>query len=570
MKINRIQINNYRSIKHLDFKPGNITALVGPNNAGKTNILSALNFLLGERFPMPQGLDDKDFYGRTRDNDLRIKVWFEKNQENIDSAYFEYITANKEGRARYETTKPGSRPQYLSNEVRQNFPLVYLDAARSFDAQFGSSRWSLFGQIVRQLDAHFRDKVGIDIQDQVKNHLEKAQDLLKTPIYRSFEKAVTEAFQDQVRLTTHAVNFDFRTFDPLNFYRSLYPVLFEDGNPKNPAEAGSGMRNLIVIALFRAYARTFKADALIAIEEPEIYLHPHAQRSLAFLFQELADQGAQLFYSTHSASFLAIEHFDQVTVVERRKDNDGDSCTHIRYLTEDGLLTKRKALHIGIPITAISMRERLRNACGVEHAEAFFARAILLVEGPTEQAALPIYAAALNIDFNALGVSVVSADGKAGLDTLHQLYDGLGFPVFILFDNDIGGTTKDIPLNKVLTRLLSLPENECPSPVVSSRYAILQPDFEGTIKAEVEKIQAGLYDKLRTEAMAEFGAKAGKPIQARYIARKLVDQKIFPPTIKAVAEAVRDILTPSNLMSLESEDECQNNKNELFDEDVPF
>lgn len=561
MKINRIQIQNYRSIKHLNFMPGNITALVGPNNAGKTNILSALNFLLGERFPMPQGLDDKDFYGRTRDNDLRIKVWFEKNQENIASAYFEYIAASKEGRARFETTASGSRPQYLSNEVRQNFPLVYLDAARSFDAQFGSSRWSLFGQIVRQLDAHFRDKVGVDTQDQVKNHLEKAQELLKTPLYRSFEKAVAEAFQDQVRLTTHAVNFDFRTFDPLNFYRSLYPVLFEDGNPKNPAEAGSGMRNLIVIALFRAYARTFKADALIAIEEPEIYLHPHAQRGLAVLFQELSDQGAQLFYSTHSASFLAIEHFDRVAVVERCKDSDGDPCTRIRHLTEDGLLTKRKALHAGVPMTAISMRERLRNACDVEHAEAFFARAILLVEGPTEQAALPIYAAALNIDFDALGVSVVSAGGKAGLDALHQLYNGLGFSVFLLFDNDIGGTTKDIPLNKVLTRLLSLQEDENPPPIVSSHYAILQPDFEGTIKAEVENIQAGLYDRLRAEATAEFGAKAGKPIQARYIARKLVDQKIFPPTIKKVAEAVRDMLTPNNLMSLE---------NELFDDDIPF
>jgi putative ATP-dependent endonuclease of the OLD family len=69
------------------------------------------------------------------------------------------------------------------------------------------------------------------------------------------------------------------------------------------------MRNLVVMALFRAYAKTFKGDALIAIEEPEIYLHPHAQRSLASLFRELAGQGAQLFYSTHSASCLSIRAF---------------------------------------------------------------------------------------------------------------------------------------------------------------------------------------------------------------------------------------------------------------------
>jgi hypothetical protein len=41
----------------------------------------------------------------------------------------------------------------------------------------------------------------------------------------------------------------------------------------------------------------------------------------------------------------------------------------------------------------------------------------------------------MGVDFDALGVPVVSAGGKAELDALHQLYDGLGFPVFLLFDN---------------------------------------------------------------------------------------------------------------------------------------
>lgn len=544
MKIRHLQIKNYRSIKRLDLAPGDITALVGPNNAGKTNILAALNFLLGDRFPTIQGLDDKDFYGKARNEGLLIRAWFAPNEQRIDSASFEYDPAAQEGRSRYETIM-GGRPSYLSNDIRRHFPLVYLDAGRSFETQFGSSRWSLFGQIVRQLDAHFRDQVSSDVQEQVKAHLEQAQTLLKTDLYRSFEQAVRDAFQAQVRLTTHSVTFDFRTFDPLNFYRSLYPVLFEDSQPKNPAEAGSGMRNLIVMALFRAYAKTFRGNALIAIEEPEIYLHPHAQRSLAVLFRELAAQGAQLLYSTHSANFLAVEHFDQVAVVERRADSEGDTCTHIRRMTAEDLLVKRQALHPGLPLTISSVRERLRNTCGIEHAEAFFARAVLLVEGPTEQAALPIYAAALGIDFDALGVSVVSAGGKAGLDALHHLYAGLGFLVYLLFDNDVGGDARDIRLNSALTRLMGLAGEERPTPIVGVRHAILQPDFEGTVRAEADRLQPGLYDSLKAEASAEFGANAGKPIQARYIARKLTERAIFPQTIKAVIEALSAMLTPS-------------------------
>jgi len=51
MKINKVVIKNFRSIKSLEFNPSNICVLVGENNAGKTNVLTAINFLLGEIWP---------------------------------------------------------------------------------------------------------------------------------------------------------------------------------------------------------------------------------------------------------------------------------------------------------------------------------------------------------------------------------------------------------------------------------------------------------------------------------------------------------------------------------------
>lgn len=71
------------------------------------------------------------------------------------------------------------------------------------------------------------------------------------------------------------------------------------------------------MALFRAYAQAFRGNAVIAIEEPEIYLHPHAQRSLATLFEDLAAKGSQIFYSTHSATFIDVARSDRVVLVER-------------------------------------------------------------------------------------------------------------------------------------------------------------------------------------------------------------------------------------------------------------
>ncbi len=535
MRINYLKIRNWRSIKEIQLCPGGLTALVGPNNSGKTNILSALNFLLGDRYPQSQSLEDKDFFNKNRKDAFEIKVEFERG-EQIEGLSFALPTYGREREltAQYK----GGRVSGATNDARRSCGFVYLDAGRNFDLQFGSSKWSLFGQIVRRLNDDFQEKVPKERIQEIQGHLERAQELLKTELYQSFVQAVAESFKEQVRLTDHSVQFDFRTFDPLNFYRALYPTLLEDGTGKNPAEAGSGMRNLIVMALFRAYAKTFRSDAIIAVEEPELYLHPHAQRSLAALFLELAENGAQVFYSTHSAAFVSAARFDDVVLVDRPEDDDFDKATSVRHLTEKELLERRGRLHRSINFTSQAVRDRLRFACGIEQAEAFFGRAVVLVEGPTEKVALPIYAAAMGINFDALGVSVVEASGKEGIDLLHDLYDGMGIPVFVMFDNDRHkNDLGSMRTNGALTRLLGMTECDMPLQAVGERFCIFDKNFESAIEVDLEEIEPGLYANMHREAAAIFGAKR-KPAVARHIAERLVVRSIIPDT---VAQAVTSI-----------------------------
>lgn len=60
MKIARVHIENYRSIKQLDFSPNNYCALIGENNAGKSNILKAINLVLGETWPTDRTFTEED------------------------------------------------------------------------------------------------------------------------------------------------------------------------------------------------------------------------------------------------------------------------------------------------------------------------------------------------------------------------------------------------------------------------------------------------------------------------------------------------------------------------------
>jgi putative ATP-dependent endonuclease of OLD family len=579
MRITRIVIENYRSIKRIAFNPSELTVFVGPNNAGKTNILSAMNFLLGERFPMANALEVTDYYGREPNRDIRIKVSFQQNAQtnpkNVE--YISFCSQEPGGPARaWFKTFGFDGERWLSNEIRETCSMVYLDASRNYDSSFGHSKWSLFGRIVRQLGDDFARNVPEARQQALLVHLNDAHEILKTPLYLEFERQVREAFEAQLRGTTHSIRFDFKTFDPLNFYKSLHPTLSEHGMHRSPSETGSGMRNLIVLALFRAYGEVFRGNAIIAIEEPEIYLHPHAQRSLSSLFEVLTGQGAQLFASTHSAAFLSPERADRIVRVRQLLDDEEEICTQIKHVSATNLLTLRRQLHNMPTMTAASMRERYRNICTVEHCEAFFASCVILVEGPTEGAALPIYAKHLSIDFNDLGISVVNANGKGNLDSLFHLYSSMDIPVFTVFDNDRGGEIRDQRLNLVLMRMLGKPEVTIPASGCEPDHFVFEGNYEAAVEADVDAVQPGLYAQLQSAASEEFGS--GKPIVARYMARRLTEAGIVPRCVGDLLAAVERIVRPRSaeeepaLLSLRDEMPSieESDVTALDDDDIPF
>jgi AAA15 family ATPase/GTPase len=43
--LTRFTVNNFKSLLNFEFKPAGVNLLVGANNAGKTNLCSAIRFL---------------------------------------------------------------------------------------------------------------------------------------------------------------------------------------------------------------------------------------------------------------------------------------------------------------------------------------------------------------------------------------------------------------------------------------------------------------------------------------------------------------------------------------------
>ena len=86
MRITRIEIRNFRSIRHLALDLGNTTVFIGPNNVGKTVILDAVRLVLtrrwGENWLRFKGTDVGDAPNSGGEDDASgacITLWIEES-----------------------------------------------------------------------------------------------------------------------------------------------------------------------------------------------------------------------------------------------------------------------------------------------------------------------------------------------------------------------------------------------------------------------------------------------------------------------------------------------------------
>ena len=65
-------------------------------------------------------------------------------------------------------------------------------------------------------------------------------------------------------------------------------------------------------------ARKQSDSVIFAMEEPELFLHPHAQRRLSASLREISETPEhQVFLCTHSTHFVELEHYKEVVIISK-------------------------------------------------------------------------------------------------------------------------------------------------------------------------------------------------------------------------------------------------------------
>ncbi len=250
---------------------------------------------------------------------------------------------------------------------------------------------------------------------------------------------------------------------------------------------------------------------VLAIEEPELYQHPTKQRHFARVLEKLASgevpgvaTATQVIFTTHSPLFLSMERFEDVRLVRRHRPNlvnprEAD-LRSANLLGVVRALESAAARPIGT-FTPESLKPKL-HIIDATVAEGFFACVAVVVEGVSDKAAIIGAATLRDINLEALEIAVIAAHGKTNIDKPCAIFRSLGIPVFAIWDNDLGAPDKAPACNKILQRLMGVPEGEIePAPArIAPTYACFANNLEVTLRGEIgDDVWGPTLDALKDE-----------------------------------------------------------------------
>jgi putative ATP-dependent endonuclease of the OLD family len=205
-------------------------------------------------------------------------------------------------------------------------------------------------------------------------------------------------------------------------------------------QMGHGLRRSVVFAMLRTHRRLKQEFEnpedgrqsplyLFLIEEPELYLHPQAERRRMAELKELSqDDDAQVVLCTHSAIFVDLNEYKGIHRLER----PGRLATRVTSWTGPD-----PGADVADTVSLIWRTNVYRSAM-------VFADLVILVEGASEQAAIPHIARKLELTKPDVEVEVVSCDGNANIPPIQTILEGLGIKYVAWLDNKSASDRREV------------------------------------------------------------------------------------------------------------------------------
>lgn len=527
-RIRELSIENYKSVGEqitIKFPDNAPVVLIGENNTGKSNISRALELLFGDFHPGYKDMDDHDHFDRDPRNKINIEAYLSGVRGTVtDSGRAVacsgvWLTAQKGMKNVFGgfIKENGNKSEYVKADVRSELKCVVVNSEYSLSHQLSyASKYTLLSKLTKS----FHQKL-TDNEDNVQNLKVLYEGIKK--VYNSvsefekFQANMSTIAGSFMQCMTHALKFDFSAYDPSNYFKSLRVNPIEGELVRTFEELGSGQQQILALAFAQAYADHFIDDGLLFVfDEPEVNLHPLAQDWLAEKLTELAKSGIQILITTHSPYFLNLLNIESLYIVRK---NQGQ--TYVKNLTASELMNH--CLTTGVShkiLNESNVVNYYAYQATREILKGFFAKKIVLVEGRTEELALPVWLKKVGLNTLEEGIDFINVHGKPNLAKWWRFFTAYNIPTYVVFDIDHFSKDRLFNYNKAL-KDCHFPEDQVGSVLsdddwnMSDRFLTFGYNFEVTLRNSIE-----LY-WTRERELEDFYGTAAKHVIAKECARTI-------------------------------------------------
>lgn len=532
MRLERVEIDNYRSIRHLSIDLDEVTTVIGEHDCGKSSLLSAIATVLdpdlgerapdftrgdyhrplaprsdrtavlaitlsfggGERPPSDGGSDDADDV--LTSGPLVVRVRGERiGDESATSVSVEHADGEPIDAATVPSTLAALRRRHPAIVIRS--PSVTARSVRVRDGDPSSGT----GALVHRF---FRRMVESDANASSRDEFEEM---------RSEVLDVAGAIADQLAPAPSRR----RSIDDLT--DSPRPLGTDLGRALEP-DAGR-QRHVAAMWLLAAVVDALPpggvgsdADPILLFDDIESGVHPTWLAALAAVSVNLP---LQEVIATHSAEMLTWMPLQSLRRLARSERGAAAHRVHRRHFSTDEL--RRVTYHL-----------RLNRGASV------FSRCWVLVEGETEAWLIPEFARLAGVEFPVEGIRSIEYS-QSGVSPLIKLADDLGIAWMLLSDGDPAGEEYARSARALLGDGDPARVVELPAPDIE--HYLFRNGYARTIAGAAGRPLKGTAGRLIRAAIK----RTSKPALALTVlaAADRRGGKGVPPILRDVAETARDL-----------------------------
>ena len=515
-QISEMEITNFRSCEFTKLVFEEFTPLVGYNNAGKSNILKAIDALVKGK-----GLSENNFKDPEQPIKLKALLTGVTNEviSHLSSAQkssLEPFIENESICIRFYQETPGTgknsvvlgvkipsnqndeweNPNGIPQAISTLFPeptfINSMEDAAEDVSKFKAG--NTIGKLISNLQKEILKTKGQEISQALsvigkKLNIDGEERLQE---FSEFDNAINKKVSDffpGLKLNIHIP-----TPNVVDLFKQGTLRVSEEGNQKvsDFSAMGHGAQRAIQMTLIRHLAEITKDISkegktnLLLIDEPELFLHPQAIEQVRSSLKLLTKKGYQVIFSTHSPFMIEQEDIPVTNIV--RKKHSGTTVE----------LRLKEA--ISKVLTDNDSQARLLFDT-YNLGQILFSDAVLVAEGHTEKHVLPsLFQAVSGKTLGESKVALVIATGSANIPGMMSILRKMNIPVKALADLDFAFT--------VAKEHVILNENNSSSTACLKIIKDIQPQHEFVLNGELPKKGNGfkaadIYELLAKEDSAK-------------------------------------------------------------------